>query len=69
MTTTKALECWYFADGDQALIRVVTQSPISGSLVGTESQGRAPYPQRTSLTLSWPRPKAQEWTSASRTRS
>jgi len=44
-------------------------TPRSGSLVGTESQGRAPYPQRTSLTLSWPRPKAQEWTSASRTRS
>jgi hypothetical protein len=29
MTTTKALECWYFGDGDQALIRVVTQSPIA----------------------------------------
>ena len=28
MTTTKALECWYFADGDQALIRVKTGAPM-----------------------------------------
>jgi hypothetical protein len=28
MTTTKALECWYFADGDQALIRVKTSAPM-----------------------------------------
>ena len=44
MTTTKALECWYFADGDQALIRVVTQSPISGSPLAPNPRAGRPTP-------------------------